>query len=414
MTEFKVYDESDLDAVVRMWKEVGWIERDEQRNEVAHFLAAGVGEVARIDGEAECLVHRSPGSVHYASPLGEGVDLKLSAITAVTTSPIARRRGFASRLTARALAAAAEEGFAVAALGMFEQGFYDRLGFGTSGYEHLFRFDPAQLRVEHIPFRAPERLSPQQAEDIHGALQGRMRHHGAIRIDSSEFVKGEFTFHERFYGLGYRDEEGALTHCLVGSMKDEYGPWNIFLIAYRTTEQLLELFRLLYELSDQFRAVRLYQPAHVQLQALLGEPFRERQRSAGSPMASEHEAHAWMQLRILDVEACVAACRFAGEPLSFNLDLTDPAADKVSDDLSWKGAGGCYTVSLGPTSSASRGSTEGLPVLVADVGSFTRLWFGVGRPSTLAVTDSLQAAPELLSALERVIALPQPVAGMEF
>ena len=66
-------------------------------------------------------------------------------VTAVTTSRIARKQGFARVMTARQLAEAAENGAEVAALGMFDQGFYDQVGFGTGGYEHSIRFDPARI-----------------------------------------------------------------------------------------------------------------------------------------------------------------------------------------------------------------------------------------------------------------------------
>jgi len=55
-------------------------------------------------------------------------------ITGVVTSRIARRLGAASKLTAHALAVGREAGSEVAALNMFDQGYYDRLGFGTGAF----------------------------------------------------------------------------------------------------------------------------------------------------------------------------------------------------------------------------------------------------------------------------------------
>jgi predicted acetyltransferase len=74
-------------------------------------------------------------------------DLPMSCVAAVTTSRVARKQGFAARLTAKAIAADAADGALVSALGMFEQGFYNRLGFGTGCYEHLVWFNPAALRA---------------------------------------------------------------------------------------------------------------------------------------------------------------------------------------------------------------------------------------------------------------------------
>ena len=127
------YDEAtDLDHVLRMWLEVGWIDSADKRDALQAFFAAANAEVGLIDDEAECAVHWTPGNIRY-----QATDLGLCAITAVTTSHIGRRQGLASTLTARALQQGADAGHAVAALGMFEQGFYDRVGFGTAAYDDV-------------------------------------------------------------------------------------------------------------------------------------------------------------------------------------------------------------------------------------------------------------------------------------
>jgi hypothetical protein len=75
---------------------VGWIDDSERTAEaLATVLGYGAARVGVVDGEAECLVHRTPGVIRY-----DLTDLSLSAVTAVTTSPIARSMGLASRLTA--------------------------------------------------------------------------------------------------------------------------------------------------------------------------------------------------------------------------------------------------------------------------------------------------------------------------
>ena len=40
------------------------------------------------------------------------------------------------------------EGALVAGLGMFDQGYYDKLGFGSGAYSHRVAFDPARLSVK--------------------------------------------------------------------------------------------------------------------------------------------------------------------------------------------------------------------------------------------------------------------------
>ena len=132
--EIRTYErERDAAAIARTWRELGWIEPEAKAEEaLGWFLDAGEAEVGVVDGEAEALAHRTPGTIRY-----QDVDLPLCAVTAVTTSHLARKRGLATTLTARALAAGHASGAAVAALGQFEQGFYDRLGFGSAAYVHL-------------------------------------------------------------------------------------------------------------------------------------------------------------------------------------------------------------------------------------------------------------------------------------
>jgi len=174
----------------------------------------------------------------------------------------------------------------------------------------------------------------------------------------------------------------------------------------------LELLRLMRELGDQFRSVAMREPAHVQLQALLANPMREADRSAGSDHESFNRSVAWWQFRMLDVEACVAARSWRGEPVRFNLALNDPAESRLGGD--WRGVGGDYTVEIGAESRATRGHAAGLPLMTTGVAAFTRLWFGVRSPTVLAVSDPIGAPPDLLAALDDALRLPKPVAGWAF
>ena len=120
---------------------------------------------------------------------------------------------------------------------------------------------------------------------------------------------------------------------------------------------------------------------------------------------------AWYQLRILDLDACVAARTWTGDELAFDLVLTDPLSDAA---VEWPGLAGEHSITIGSPSSARSGHRGGLPVLRASVGAFSRLWFGV-RPATgLAVTDDLVGPPELLDALDRVLVLPRPHPELAF
>ncbi len=403
------YDEDrDLDAVLRMWLEIGWVDDAAKREALRTLLAAGRCEVAEMGGEAECLVHWVPGSIRYQDEA-----LPLCAITAVTTSHVGRKQGFASTLTARAVEQAAAEGCAVAALGMFEQGFYDRLGFGTAAYDHQLSFDPAALQVLHVPYRAPVRLTTEHAADIQVAMARRLQAHGSVVLDPPDVVLGEMGLATNPTAIGYRDGDGELTHFVYGPIDGEYGPWRIDAIAYRTTDQLLELLRLLRELGDQIRSVKLIEPAHVQLQVLLRSPMRERERTLRSSHESGNRAIAWWQLRIVDLEACVAARRWPGPEVAFNLVLTDPIEGWTTGS-GWRGLSGEYTVRIGASSKASAGVTHGLPTLTAGLAGFSRLWFAVRPATTLAVTDDLHGPSDLLADLDEALRLPPPLPGWEF
>ncbi len=404
----RAYDETlDLDAVVRIWLEIGWLESAEKKPALRTLLAAGNTEVGLRDDEAECMVTWSPGSIRYQT-----TDLPMCAIAAVTTSHVGRRQGFASEMTTRALAQGAEAGCAVAILGMFDQGFYDKLGFGTAGYDHRLSFDPASLMVDHVPHRPPTRIAMDDWADMHHALANRKLSHGSVIINPPEFVAAEVRFGDKPFALGYRDDDGVLTHFIYGQMKGAYGPWHIHAIAYQDTDQLLELLRLLRELSDQCRSVRIMEPPDLQLQALLKYPMRESDRSTRSDHESFNRAIAWWQLRMLDVETCVAARHWVGESVKFNLALTDPIEDRL--DGAWQGIGGDYTITVGTNSCATRGHTDGLPTMRTGVGAFTRLWFGVRSPSAIAVSDDVDAPSGLLASLDEALLLPIPVPGWAF
>lgn len=415
--------ERDHDAIVRIWREVRWIDdTDEQATAMASFLADDdtEAEVGTLDGTPECLVVRRPGSITY-----DTTDVPLTAVAAVTTSHRGRKLGLASTMTARCIAAGALDGAAVAALGMFEQGFYDRFGFGTASYDHRTSFDPQLLRVDHVPYRTPVRLGADDAVEMAAAMRARLRHHGAVVLRGDAFVRAEFDWLEHPMALGYRDADGTLTHFFAGSLKDENGPLEISLIAYRSIDELMELLRLLRELGDQLRSVVMIEPAALTMQVLLDAPMRSRQRSIKSEMESVVRSVAWWQLRIVDLLACVAARRWDGEPIEFDLTLSDPIetffdhdrdlaiADDCTDLGAWRGVGGEYTIRLGTESSVEPGHS-GLPTIRCDVGAFSRLWFGVAPASTLHATDRFEAPTELTTRLDRAFRLPPTIAGLMF
>lgn len=415
--EVRPYREDDFDAVVRIWREVGWIEDNEtQREGLQWFLSVGHAEVAVIDGEAECCVHWADGGMR-----DQHRDLPMAGITAVTTSHIGRIQGLATRLTARAVAAGAEAGAAVAALGMFDQGFYDRLGFGTGTYDHVVVVDPATLKVPK-PTRPPVRVGLDDWADVHAALLRRERRHGSMVLHDPELLAAELRWNSVPFGLGYRDEAGTLTHFFVGSAKEtEHGPYELNHLAFEDGEQLLELLGVVRSLADQVAAVRLLEPPGYQLQDLIHQPFRTGTIREGSDHATGIRADAIWQVRILDLPACIGGRRHPGANLSFGLHLDDPIATWLDHDSAWRGVGGDYVVHLGETCAiepvgdvAADGSIGGLPTVTTTINAFSRMWFGVRPASALAITDQLSGPAELLAALDDAIDLPAPLRGWDF
>ncbi|MDI7278256.1 MAG: GNAT family N-acetyltransferase [Anaerolineae bacterium] len=409
---FRPYDpEKDQEAAHRVFREAGWIGRSSEQEQVLDaVLAASNVMVAELEGSAECLVACGPATIRYLDE-----DLPMCAVMEVLTSHVARKRGLASRLTARQLERGVASGAIVAALGMFEQGYYDRLGFGTGAYEHLASFDPAQLRTT-VPHRVPCRLGEDDWQEVHAARLARTRRHGAVNILLPETTRGALYHPKGILAYGYRDGPGgAVSHCLCASSDGgEHGPYFVRFIAYRTARELLELVALLQSLGDQVHLVRMFEPPGIQMQDLLEKPFKQHDISERSPYEAGIRAVAWSQARLLDLPACLARTHLPGPAVRFNLRLRDPIERYLEADAAWRGVGGDYVVELGPSSGAERGSDPSLPTLTATVNAFTRLWLGVVPATGLAITDDLAGPDELLAQLEAALRLPVPQPGWQF
>ena len=402
----RAYTPDDLPAVHRIWKECGWVEPGEEAEHLEPFFRDGVTRVGEVDGEVECAASTQRGALRYDTG-----DLDLLIVSAVTTSWVGRKRGLAQQLTAECVAQGAAAGAEVAMLGMFEQGFYDRLGFGSGPYEHNVRFDPASLDVA-TPYRTPVRLTADDHDDITASVQRRSRSHGGITAESAAFLGAEIGLTTNPIGLGYRDDSGRLTHFVWGRAKGENGPYTLTWVVYETADQLIELLALLRSLGDQVRAISMAEPPELQIQDLLTHPFRARTLTKGTDFESGIRAAAWWQVRMLDVSACIARRSWHGDPVRFNLRLTDPLDDTAEG--AWGGVGGSYTVEIGPTSSASLGEEAGLDTTEASVAAFSRLWIGALSASTLALTDDLTGPQHLVARLDEAFRLPTPRPGIYF
>ena len=400
------YDsDSDAAFVERILLEVGWRKPSERKQAKAAreaFQNASDAFVAELSGEPECYVTTMPGDYDY-----HGERLPFSGVTGVVTSRVARKQGLASRTTARALAACAERGSVVAGLGIFDQGFYDKLGFGTGGYEHFVRLDPASLTVPYCR-RPPVRLSPDDIAEMHAARLGRRRCHGSVSLLPEAFSGMVAAESELGFGLGFRDEtSGELTHHVwVHTDNGEEGPYRVSWAAYRTLAEFVELLGLLRNLGDQVYLVWLAEPAGVQLQDFIDRPFRQRRERRKGEFEAASSATAVFQYRILDVERAMAAAAARRALPRFVMRVVDPAARYLHDHDGWQGAAGDYEV--GESGAARLDGEHATPDVVIGVGDLTRAWSAVLPMSTLRETSGVKITEDLAHALDEAFAGPAP------
>jgi predicted acetyltransferase len=400
--------QKDRKAVHRIWQECGWI--DSSKKDITaldRFVRIGSAYVYDMDGEAEALTLSAPAVFHHT-----GTPLSLAAITAVNTSRIARNQGAATGTLARALDEAAGKGVALAGLGCFEQGFYDRLGFGTGSYVSRMQFDPTWLKSFGRP-AVPVRLGKGDWKAIHEGLLRRRKMHGAVDLESPDVVRCELEWDKNVFGLGYRNR-GKLTHFFLAAADDvEEGPYRIGFLSYQTMEQLKELLALIRGLGDQVRTVRMHEPPGIQMQTLLRKPFQLQTLTRGGKYPTRLYTDAYWQLRMLDPPKCVAALQTATD-VAFNLTLKDPVEQHLPRKATWKGAGGAYTVRLGPTSTCTAGHTGDLPGLSCSVNDFTRFWMGSATAEVLAGFGTFRADEELIRELDLAVRLPKPVPDWDY
>ncbi len=399
----RAYQGSDLPHIQRMWKEIGWATSPEEQAAMEWYVEEADVAVGLINGEAEALAAVHDGTIRYLDN-----DLDLACVTAVTTSLVGRKQGLATGTTASVVANALERGVHVAALGMFEQGFYDRLGFGTSAYMNQMVFDPSSLTVD-APYRTPSRLGADDWEEIHAAHLRRKRSHGGVTINTPGYTKAELSTDTDGAGWGYYEGD-RLTHFIWAVKREYSGPLAIILMSYEAPEQILELLALVREFGDQIRSVKMVEPPEIQLHDLLRHPIRQRIQTAKSPHEARHQALAWWQLRILDLGHVVAQRSWPGDEITFNLDLSDP----LNEHGNRIGLSGQYRINVGKDSFIEPGVDGSIPTLTASINAFSRMWFGVHPASSLALTDQLRGPAGLLAQLDEAFLLPSPHPGMFF
>ncbi len=401
--------EKDRDSVIRIWKEIGWIEKGKEDIFDILLEAEGGNYVAELKGTPECNVTTTTGNLRYMED-----DLPLSVVASVLTSQVARRQGLAAKLTAKAIAESAEEGACLSGLGIFDQGFYNQLGYGTGSYENWVFFDPASLIVEK-QVKIPTRITKEDWKAVHRSRLNRMKHHGMVDLTHDTDTRLEMIWPSNSFGLGYYDDKGEISHHIYLRTKNlDQGPYTVQWMTYQNREQFMELMSVLKSLSDQVHMIIMRESPGIQFQDLLKRPFRHRRITKDSKYENKMVSSAYWQMRILDLDTCIRAFSYSGPPLRFNLSLHDPIENLVEKNASWKGISGDYTVSLGAESRLSQVKRRGLPTLKASVNAFTRMWLGVRYASALVMTDELEAPPSLLRELDQVIRLPRPHTDWDF
>jgi hypothetical protein len=401
--------ETDRAAVHRIWHEIGWLEKGKEEI-LDLFLTDRRTWVAELEGQPECVVQTAPATIQYLEE-----ELPASIVTSVGTSHVSRKRGAPKRLLARMLALDASDGALLSGLGIFDQGFYDRLGFGTGSYENVFDFDPATLTVP-ARFRAPRRLTPEDWPALHAARVARRPGHGKCNMLSPVQTRTDLSFGKNGFGLGYCDgPNGELSHYLWLEADDmEVGPYRVKWSVFRTVAQFRELMALLRGFEDQVRLIHMRELPGVPLQDLLSRPFRHHSITRRGSFENRADTVGYWQTRILSLAGCVARTHLVGPPARFNLVLRDPITELLDDDAPWRGIGGGYVLEVGAASRATPGHDPSLPTLTASVNAFSRLWFGV-RPATgLAYTDELSGPEELLHQLDLTFRLPEPKPDWDF
>ncbi len=406
------YRKSDLSALMRIWHEIGWrdSQSDESKNVLEKFMEGCISWVVESHGKPEVVVATMPGSVRYLDN-----DLSMWAIGAVTVGMPMRRRGAGSRLTSHGVADGAMRGADIAMLGCFDQGYYDRLGFGNGTSERRVHFDPAQLLVDAKPKNAPMRIEAKDWEMVHAARHARMRSHGSAVIEPPSFSHAEMLMEQNSFGYGYV-EDGVMTHGFWGTSSEEGHKFYVIWMVYQNVEQLMELLWLLRSFSEQVDLVEMFEPPEINLHDLLYAPFRlwdARGHSHKRPV--RFDSFSYWQARILSLESAIAKTPIKRRgSISFNVSIDDPIDRYLPSDHRWRGIAGKYHLTLGPEPKCERGHRQGEPHLEASVGAFTRMWLGVDSVAVIAATDSLSAPSSLLDDLGWFMMLPSPHTTWEF
>ena len=400
-------EETDVQAIKDIWTEIGWLEASDDTDGVRWTFADGQGLVAEINGRPEVAVNGVSGSIQHMN-----TSVPLWGITSVTTSRVARRQNLASRMTAHSVSLGRDAGALVSILGVFDTGFYDRVGFGSGSYELNSTVDPASLRVA-APQREAKRLTVNDYAAIHAAIQNRMLAHGQARLEYPGELRAGLKWESYGAATGF-ETDGELTHCFYGKAANDKDQLVVHDMVYRDRSQLMELLGLLAGYADQYTSIRfIMDPTVIQLNDLLYRPVRHRRVTSTAEVPLRTDALPWWQLRLNNVCEAMSILH-ATDQIEFAMEVQDPIEDHLPENIGWRGESGTYRVKLGPSTVCERADGGSLPILRCSVNALSRWWFGIASANALAATSDFNGSPDLLDSLDRVLNLPQPHVNLPF
>jgi hypothetical protein len=249
---------------------------------------------------------------------------------------------------------------------------------------------------------------------MHECRCRRKRFHGGCNLNGSGETKATTIWQEHGFGLGFENEKGMLTHFLWIKPKGEHGPYNVWFTGWETHEQFIELLSVLKSLSDQIHGLRMADPPRLELQDFLVRPHATRRARRGGDFDTDVVSQVWMQCRILDLPVCIGSMKLSGEPISFNLKLTDPIEKYLPEDSSWRGVGGDWIICIGEVSSATMGSDPALQAASCTVNDLSRIWFGASTAESVSVTGNFVGDPKLIESIDNIVRIPAPVVDWDF
>jgi len=401
----------DIEGMLPLWRDAGW----DQDGENAE------GEARRHLTDATSYVAVDSAGICSAAVAMEGTfqcldtALPLSAVTAVLTASYARKKGHAARLLARLLAAERERGAVVAALGVFDQGYYNRTGFGNAARDNVIVINPAALRTPAAARDAlndPDvrivPLSLRDSDALYAADLRRYKHHGSCTITKAGYIAGALErIGKKMLGLGIMYKGALVAHFVAQRVSED--KLDILWLIADTLPHYIQLFELIHRLSDQLEQVKMIVPPDIEIYDLIHRPLQSGVIFHGH---SFDDLYFW-QLRILDLPRAIASISLPrAHPVRFALTIHDPIARYLATE--WQGLAGEYTVTLGEHSECRIGAEHALPRLEATINAFSRFWVGAASLRALSISDHFRADARLIDELTRAYVPPPPIRDCDF